>query len=70
MKGPEELSGPGIPAADVAVETRARRLFTVVAAGNDDVLVDRRRRGEAEAAVHVASDAGLEIDRPVLPEVR
>src|SRR5204862_8007713 len=50
----------------VAVQPGARRLLAVVAAGNDDVLVDRGRRGQAEAAVHVAANAGLEIDRPGL----
>ena len=68
VKRPEQLAGPRVPSADVAVEARARRLLAVVAAGDDDVLVDRRRRREAEAAVDVAADAGLEIDRAVVAE--
>ena len=63
VERPQQLAGLRVPAADVAVETGARRLLAVVAAGDDDVLVDRRRRGEAEAAVDVAADARLEIDR-------
>ena len=68
MKRPEQLAGPRIPAANVAVQSGARRLLAVVAAGDDDVLVDRGRRGEAEAAVDVAADAGLQIDRAVVAE--
>ncbi len=70
VKGPQQFPGPGIPAANIAVETRARRLFAVVAAGDHDVLVDRWGRGQTEAAVHVAAHAGFEIDRPVVSETR
>src|SRR4029077_1303379 len=65
VKRPQQLAGARVPAADVAVETRARRLLAVVAACDDDVLLEGGRRGQADAAVDVAADARLEIDRAV-----
>jgi hypothetical protein len=58
----------GVPAADVAVESVAGRLLAVVAAGDDDVLVDDRRRDETERAVDVTADAGLQVDVSALAE--
>src|SRR6185295_6779030 len=63
VERPQQLAGLGVPAANVAVQPGARRLLAVVAAGDDDVLVDRGRRRQAEVAVDVAADARLEIDR-------
>ena len=47
---------------------RLGRLLAVVAAGDDDVLVDGRRRDEAERAVDVAADARLQVDVTALAE--
>jgi hypothetical protein len=66
VKRPEQLSRCGIPAANVAVESQARRLLAVVAASNNDVLVDRRRRRQREPAIDVTADARLQIDRPAV----
>src|SRR5439155_24268388 len=43
VKRPEQRAGSRVPAANVAVESRARRSFAVVPAGDDDVLEDRWR---------------------------
>ena len=50
VKRPQQLAAARVPAANVAVESRARRAFAVAAAGDDDVAVDDRRRVEHEGA--------------------
>ena len=69
VERPQQLAGARVPAADVAVEAEARRLLAVVAARDDDVLEDGRRREEGDAAVHVAANLGLEVDRSGVAEL-
>src|SRR4029453_18353204 len=68
VERPQQLAGARIPPANVAVETETRRLLAVVAADDDDVLIDRGRRRETEPAVDVAAHAGLEIDGAIVAE--
>src|SRR4029077_20704045 len=70
VEGPEQLARLRVPAANVAVEAETRLLLAVVAAGDDQVAVDHRRRGQADVARDVAADPGRQIDRSVLAELR
>src|SRR5678816_4686572 len=70
MKRPQQLSGHGVPPANVTIEPETRRLLAVVAAGDDDVLVDRRWRDQRNPSVDVALDRRLEIDGTVLAKGR
>ena len=68
MELPEQAPRLRVPPSNVAVEPEAGRLLTVVSAGDDDVLEDRGRRDQADAPVHLAHDAALEVGVSAISE--
>ena len=71
MKGPEQLAGLRIPAADVAIRPGAGSALAVAASGDHDVAEHRRRRLQYIALVRqIAPDALFQIQAPLVAESR